>query len=35
MIEPVDNFIKDFADAGADIITFHPEATEIYLKLLV
>jgi len=26
-ISPVDNFIKDFADAGADIITFHPEAT--------
>ena len=28
MIKPVDNFIKDFAKAGADIITFHPEATE-------
>ena len=27
MITPVDNFIEDFADAGADIITFHPEAT--------
>ena len=27
MISPVDNFIKGFADAGADIITFHPEAT--------
>ena len=27
MIAPVDNFIKDFSDAGADIITFHPEAT--------
>ena len=27
MISPVVNFIKDFADAGADIITFHPEAT--------
>jgi len=27
MIEPVDKYIKDFADAGADIITFHPEAT--------
>ena len=27
MIAPVDNFIKDFAEAGADIITFHPEAT--------
>ena len=28
MIAPVDNFVKDFANAGADIITFHPEATE-------
>ncbi len=28
MISPVDNFIKEFADAGADIITFHPEATK-------
>ena len=28
MISPVDNFIKDFANAGADIITFHPEATQ-------
>jgi len=28
MIAPVNNFIKDFAEAGADIITFHPEATE-------
>ena len=27
MISPVDNFIKDFANAGADIITIHPEAT--------
>tara|TARA_B100000674_G_C37519637_1_gene768742 strand:- start:29 stop:691 length:663 start_codon:yes stop_codon:yes gene_type:complete len=27
MISPVDNFIKNFANAGADIITFHPEAT--------
>ena len=27
MIEPVDKYIKDFANAGADIITFHPEAT--------
>lgn len=26
MISPVDNFIKDFAEAGADIITVHPEA---------
>ena len=28
MISPVDNFINDFATAGADIITFHPEATK-------
>ena len=28
MISPVDNYIKDFAEAGADIITFHPEATK-------
>ena len=28
MISPVDNFINDFAAAGADIITFHPEATK-------
>jgi len=26
MISPVDLFLKDFADAGADIITVHPEA---------
>ena len=24
----VDKYIKQFADAGSDIITFHPEATE-------
>ena len=28
MIEPVDNFILDFANAGADIITVHAEATK-------
>ena len=27
MISPVDKYIKDYADAGADIITIHPEAT--------
>jgi len=27
MIAPVHRYIKDFADAGADIITIHPEAT--------
>ncbi|HBH88774.1 ribulose-phosphate 3-epimerase [Ponticaulis sp.] len=26
MIAPVDQFIADFADAGADILTVHPEA---------
>ena len=34
MISPVDNFIKDFANAGADIITFHPEATNDTLKTI-
>ena len=28
MISPVDKYIKDFAKAGADIITFHQEATK-------
>merc|ERR1711939_611092 len=27
MVTPVDQLIGDFADAGADYITFHPEAT--------
>ena len=27
MISPVHNFIKSFAEVGADIITIHPEAT--------
>jgi ribulose-phosphate 3-epimerase len=27
MISPVHNYIQDYADAGADIITIHPEAT--------
>ena len=34
MISPVDKFIKDFAEAGADIITFHPEATSNVLKTI-
>ena len=34
MIEPVDKYIKDFADAGADIITFHPEATPNTLETI-
>ncbi len=28
MISPVHNYIDDYANAGADIITIHPEATE-------
>ena len=28
MISPVDKYIEQFANAGADIITFHPEATK-------
>tara|TARA_B100000579_G_C22625126_1_gene753798 strand:- start:184 stop:843 length:660 start_codon:yes stop_codon:yes gene_type:complete len=28
MIAPVHNYIKNFAEAGSDIITIHPEATE-------
>ena len=27
MISPVHKYIKDYADAGSDIITIHPEAT--------
>ena len=34
MISPVDNFIKEFAEAGSDIITFHPEATPNTLKTI-
>ena len=28
MVKPVDRIIPDFAEAGADIISFHPEASE-------
>lgn len=28
MVKPVDRIIPDFAKAGADIITFHPEGSE-------
>ncbi|MEE9322325.1 MAG: ribulose-phosphate 3-epimerase [Granulosicoccus sp.] len=28
MVKPVDRIIPDFANAGADYITFHPEASE-------
>ena len=27
MVEPVDDLVKMFADAGADLISFHPNAT--------
>tara|TARA_B100000131_G_scaffold188544_1_gene181475 strand:+ start:189 stop:848 length:660 start_codon:yes stop_codon:yes gene_type:complete len=32
MISPVHKFIENFAKAGADIITIHPEATDDLLK---
>ena len=28
MISPVHKYLKDYAEAGADIITIHPEATD-------
>ena len=34
MISPVHKYIKDYADAGADIITIHPEATEDLKKTI-
>ncbi len=34
MIDPVHKFIKDYSDAGADIITFHPEATKNILETI-
>ena len=34
MIDPVHKYIKDYSDAGADIITFHPEATENITKTI-
>ena len=34
MISPVHKYIKDYADAGSDTITFHPEATEEMLKTI-
>ena len=34
MISPVDNYIKQFSEAGSDIITFHPEATESTSKTI-
>ena len=32
MISPVHKFIENFAKAGADIITIHPEATDDLIK---
>ena len=34
MISPVFNFIKEFINAGADIISFHPEADKDPLKVI-
>ena len=34
MISPVHKYIKKFADAGADIITIHPEATKNLKKTI-
>ena len=34
MIDPVHKYIKDYSEAGADIITFHPEATDNTLKTI-
>ena len=32
MISPVHKYIEDFSNAGADIITIHPEATDNLIK---
>ena len=34
MISPVHKYIKDYADAGADTMTFHPEATNDLLDTI-
>ena len=34
MISPVDKYINEFAKAGSDIITFHPEATNDISKTI-
>ena len=34
MISPVHKFIKKFAEAGADIITIHPESTDNLIKTI-
>ena len=35
MISPVHKYIKNFAEAGSDIITIHPEATENLKKSII
>ena len=35
MIDPVHKYIKNFAEAGSDIITIHPEATESLEKSII
>ncbi len=34
MISPVHKYIKDYANAGADIITIHPESTDNLVKTI-
>ena len=34
MISPVHKYIKNFAEAGADIITIHPESTDNLVKTI-
>ena len=34
MISPVHKFIRNFAEAGADIITIHPESTDNLIKTI-
>ena len=34
MISPVHKYIKNFAEAGADIITIHPEATDSLIETI-
>jgi len=34
MVEPVDDLAQNFADAGADLISFHPEATKHVTKTI-
>ena len=33
MIDPVHKYIKNFADAGSDIITIHPEANKKFGRI--